>query len=61
MVYEEVMDKIFNIHLTCYILSIRESELHSLLKTDPALWEKCMRRGKGALRAEREEKRKAKG
>lgn len=55
------MDKIFNIHLTRYILSIRESELHDLLKANPALWEQCMRRGKGALRAEREQKRKAKG
>lgn len=61
MVHEEVMDKIFNIHLTRYILSIRESELHDLLKANPALWEQCMRRGKGALRAEREQKRKAKG
>jgi len=54
------MDKIFNIHLTRYILSIHESELHSLLKADPVLWEQCMRRGKSVLRAEKEQRRKAK-
>ncbi len=54
-------DKLYNIHMTRYILSIRESEIHDLLKMNPELWKLCMRRGKGAMRAEKEQSRKAKG
>ena len=54
-------DKLFNIHLTRYILSIYESELHNLLKANPRIWEQCIRRGKGAMRGEKEQKRRAKG
>lgn len=55
------MDKLYNIHLTRYILSIYESEIHDILKANPELWERCMKRGKGVLRAKRSLDRKAKG
>lgn len=54
------MDKLYNLHLTRYILSIYESEIHDLLKVCPEIWERCMRRGKGALRAEKSLARKTK-
>jgi hypothetical protein len=51
-------DKLYNLHLTRYILSITESELNELLKANPTIWEKAMRRGKGALRLEKSMQRK---
>jgi len=53
-------DKLYNIHMTRYTLSIRESEIHDLLKMNPELWELCMRRGKSALRTEKSMERKGK-
>jgi len=48
------------IKLTKYTLFLTEQELHSLLSTNPALWQEAIRRGKAILRARKAEARSLK-
>ena len=48
------------IRLPKQLLVITEAELNQLLQKDPDLWERCLRRGKFAIRVRKNHHRQAK-